>query len=71
MSKGNETVFQIGDVIRNRSTRQEGRIVRVYSDLHISQRKAPGLTYVVLDGDREAIWEGIEVEKSKPKPVSA
>jgi len=58
-------VPQVGDVVRNRCTRQSGPIVRLYSDLlpDAGKRKT---AYVVRLPDKEVLWREDEVELSVP-----
>jgi len=69
-------VFQVGDVIRNRITREEGHIVRVVNGSDIEQttgadKPAQGLAYVVLlpsNGhwrEREVLWRDSAVDAAE------
>lgn len=53
--------FQIGDFVRNRLTEEQGKIVRVYSDLLPDQDEKRTLAYIVSLPNREALWRETEV----------
>jgi hypothetical protein len=61
-----KVVFQIGDLIRNRTTREEGRIVRFYTDLLPGGRKLSAyvvtLSTTATCGAKEALWIESDVE---------
>jgi len=63
-------VFQVGDIIRNRITRLEGRILRVYGDLDTSRRGRKRLVYIVAVANREELWQESDVEPAAPADPS-
>jgi len=54
--------FQIGDVVRNRHSKDHGRIVRIYTDLLRSEDSKPEIAYVVGLPSKEALWREAEIE---------
>jgi len=59
-------VFQVGDRVCNRITRQEGRIVRVYADLEPFRRRRKRLVYIVAVANKEELWQESDVEPVSP-----
>jgi hypothetical protein len=54
--------LQVGDVVRNRLTREAGPIVRIYSDLLTAMDGKATTAYIVRLPVREVLWQKDEVE---------
>lgn len=60
----NKQMLQVGDVVRNRLTREVGPIIRIYSDLLTVKDGTATTAYIVRLPIHEVLWQEDEVEFS-------
>jgi len=60
--------FGIGDTVRNHVTKEQGIIVRMYSDLTPAEGKKAKMAYVVRLLGKEVLWHESEIGIGTPEP---
>jgi hypothetical protein len=57
-----KTVFQVGDVVHNRVTKEQGKVVRVYADLLPAKGRKSPIAYIVSLSNNEVLWPEADVD---------
>ena len=60
--------LQVGDLVRNRATKEVGEVVRFYSNLIPAKHAKAQIACIVSLPEREVLWREGEIDFSAPAP---